>query len=235
MHRRAVWFAAAITLCAWWIYPLERQADAATPRRSLIPAAAAADKVEQGPLSKIRVRCGTLSDKHGAKVLGRGAGGNARAESEHCQDDPAPPAQALQPARPAVAVKPAPPPVAKRTVEPPHRPRAQPPAANPIRVAAEWSSDQANRVERFTPTTATRLSTAIATGGVLWFLQSSFWASLLLLGLPIWRHVDLLAIAQRAPDLEAAEPQARPVSSEDEPVARVLDDGHKPNSQRVTS
>jgi hypothetical protein len=36
--------------------------------------AAAALKAEQGPRSKVRVRCGTLSDHHGSKVLGRGAG-----------------------------------------------------------------------------------------------------------------------------------------------------------------
>ena len=90
-------------------------------------------------------------------------------------------------------------------------------------------------MDRFTPTKVTRLSTAIATGGVLWFLQSSFWASLLLLGLPIWRHVDLLAIAARAPYDEAGGRQARPNPSEDESVARVLDDGRNPHSQRAIS
>jgi hypothetical protein len=90
-------------------------------------------------------------------------------------------------------------------------------------------------VQRFTPTTATRLSTAIATGGVLWFLQSSFWASLLLLGLPIWRHVDLLAIVARMPDDGAADPQNPPNPSEDEPVSRVLDDGRNPHLSRAPS
>jgi hypothetical protein len=85
------------------------------------------------------------------------------------------------------------------------------------------------------PTNATRLSTAIATGGVLWFLQSSFWASLLLLGLPIWRHVDLLAIVARTPDDEAGERQTPFNPSEDEPVSRVLDDGRNPHLQRVPS
>ena len=232
MHRRAGWFAlqlAAMTLCVWCMHLREAQADQTTARRWLIPAAAAADKVEQGPRSNIRVRCGTLSDTHGAQVLGRGEGANARAESERCRSDPSRPAPVTLPP-PVAAPKPAP-------IAEPHRSRQPPPApvaAHPIRVAAEWSSDEAKRVDRFTPTKVTRLSTAIATGGVLWFLQSSFWASLLLLGLPIWRHVDLLAIAARAP-YDKAGPQARLNPSEDESVARVLDDGRNPHSQRATS
>ena len=232
MHRRAGWFAlplAAMTLCVWCMHPREAQADQTTTRRWLIPAAAAADQVEQGPRSNIRVRCGTLSDTHGAQVLGRGEAPNARAESERCRSAPPGPAPVTLPP-PVAAPKPAP-------IAQPHRSRQRPPApvaAHPIRVAVEWSSDEAKRVDRFTPTKVTRLSTAIATGGVLWFLQSSFWASLLLLGLPIWRHVDLLAIAARAPYDEAG-PQARPNPSEDESVARVLDDGRNPHSQPATS
>jgi len=225
-------------LCVWCMHSREAQADPTTMRRWLIPAAAAADRVEQGPRSNVRVRCGTLSDTHGAQVLGRGEGANARAESERCRPDPSPPLKVVQPAPvtlppPVAAPKPAPTPIAK----PPrraHQPPPAPVAAHPIRVVEGWSSGEANRVDRFTPTKVTRLSTVIAAGGVLWFLQSSFWASLLLLGLPIWRHVDLLAIAARAPDDEAADLQARPNPSEDESVARVLDDGRNPHSQRAT-
>jgi hypothetical protein len=237
VHHRAVRFviAFAMTLCVCCVHP--------RASHWLIPAAAAAEKVEQGPRSKIRVRCGTLSDMHGAQVLGRGAGGSARAESERCLPAPSLPAKAAHsapvaavPPPPITPEKPAPAPKvaeARRARTP--APTPVPVAPQSIRVGAEWSGHRANHERRFTPTNATRLSTAIATGGVLWFLQSSFWASLLLLGLPIWRHVDLLAIVARTPDDEAGERQTPFNPSEDEPVSRVLDDGRNPHLQRVPS
>lgn len=236
MHRRAVPFAIAFALTLYVCCVLPRAL------QWLIPEAVAAEKVQQGPRSKIRVGCGTLSDMHGAQVLGGGASGSARAESERCRPDPSPPAKAAQPAPVSTAPPPTTPekPVPEPKVATPPRARAPaftpaPVAPEPIRVGAEWSSHRAAHEQRFTRTTATRLSTAIATGGVLWFLQSSFWASLLLLGLPIWRHVDLLAIVSHMPDDEARERQAPSNPTEDGPISRVLDDGRNPHLQRAAS
>ena len=240
MHRRAVPFAItfALTLYVCCVHPCASQ--------WLIPEAVAAEKVEQGPRSKIRVGCGTLSDMHGAQVLGGGASRSARAESERCRPDPSPPAKAAQPAPvsavppPIMPEKPVPEPKVgarprARTLASTPAPAPAPVAPEPIRVGAEWSSHRAAHEQGFTRTTATRLSTAIATSGVLWFLQSSFWASLLLLGLPIWRHVDLLAIVSHMHDDEAIERQAPSNPTEDGPISRVLDDGRNPHLQRAAS
>jgi hypothetical protein len=48
---------------------------------------------------------------------------------------------------------------------------------------------------------------ALVSGGLLYgFLSSGWLASLLLLGLPIWRDLDLLPIVARANDDEASDP-----------------------------
>ena len=56
---------------------------------------------------------------------------------------------------------------------------------------AEDYPDGAPLVVRVTPE---RLSATVLTGGTtLWLLHSGFWTYLLILGLPLWRHVDLSA------------------------------------------
>ena len=70
-----------------------------------------------------------------------------------------------------------------------------------------------------------RASATAVTGGVLiWLLQSSVLASLLLLGVPIWRHVDLLPVVDQAdPErLEAAAGEPAD-GQEDGALAQVLD------------
>jgi hypothetical protein len=192
--------------------------------------AAAALKAEQGPRSKVRVRCGTLSDHHGSKVLGRGAGAAMTdGDTQRCvpkKPEPVavkPPNHESYSAARSQARVPAPhahaaPPKAVR----PERPAPVRPPVERVQIAREWDQDEQQRLDRFAPSQVERVSTAIVSGGVLWVLQSSFWASLLLLGLPLWRHVDLLAIVARAP-LDAAE-DAVPPTPEDERVARLLDD-----------
>jgi hypothetical protein len=57
----------------------------------------------------------------------------------------------------------------------------------------------------------------------LWFLQSGFWTYLLILGLPLWRHVDLLPIVDSASaDDERPTDAAAAGAEEERAVARVL-------------
>ena len=66
-----------------------------------------------------------------------------------------------------------------------------------------------------------RASATVVTGGVLiWLLHSGLWASLLVLGVPIWRHVDLLAIVAQSGDASA---EAVRDTSDDKALAQVLD------------
>lgn len=86
------------------------------------------------------------------------------------------------PSKPKAAPKPA---AAKRQAAP---------APEKVRIASDWRGHQEKRLEELEPTILERQSAAIMSGGLLWLLHSSFWASLLVIGLPMWRHVDLLAI-----------------------------------------
>jgi hypothetical protein len=71
-----------------------------------------------------------------------------------------------------------------------------------------------------------RASATVVTGGVLvWFLQSSLWAALLMLGVPIWRHVDLLPVLDQAGDVEEADRSTASEAREDSALAQVLDAG----------
>lgn len=202
----------------------------------VIPSAWAANKVEQAARNKIRVRCGVLSDNHGTEVVGKGADAdNMIHDPQRCQ--PSAPLKIPEAqARPEVPVV-EPIPVANAT--PRGRPARRAPAlvqpAAPVpvetfHVASDWAGDEGRRLAQFNPSSAQRLSTALMSGGVLWFLQSSFWASLLLLGLPLWRHVDLLAIVARAPSDRGTQP---PV--EDESLARVLSHESMPSNRACSS
>ena len=189
----------------------------------VIPSAAAANKVEQGARNKIRVRCGVLSDNHGTEVLGKGADADVNQDPQNCRPS-APPKIPEAQTRPEVPVmEPVPAANATSRVRPARRtPSMQPAPAvevQAVHVASDWAGAEARRLDQFNPSTAQRLSAALMSGGVLWLLQSSFWASLLLLGLPLWRHVDLLAIVARAPSDPGTQPPA-----EDESLARVLSD-----------
>jgi hypothetical protein len=69
-----------------------------------------------------------------------------------------------------------------------------------------------------------RVSAALVTGGALfWLLQSSIWTSLLILGIPLWRHVDLLPIVDRATDPAPASVAPKRDASEEQAVAAMLD------------
>src|SRR5262249_39297507 len=71
---------------------------------------------------------------------------------------------------------------------------------------------------------AGRLSATLVTGGTAVFLlQSGLWTYLLLLGLPLWKHVDLLPIVDAAADEADAVADAAPDAEEDAAVTDVLD------------
>jgi hypothetical protein len=76
---------------------------------------------------------------------------------------------------------------------------------------------------RFAAENPERVGAALLTGGaMLWVLHSSFWTSLLVLGLPIWRHVDLLPIVATTPESEASGAPLTP-TPEEAAVAQVLE------------
>ena len=202
---------------------------------ALIPGAGANETAEQGPRSKIRVLCGTLSDKKGAQVLGRSSvATDTQRDAAHCPSNDRP-SRKIEPPLPVAIEKPASvptsPPVAA-SPKPVRQARAAPPAARavePIQVASGWEAGEEQRLGRFAPTHAERLSAALVSGGVLWFLHSSFWASMLLLGFPLWRHVDLLAIVARVDSASPADAAALP-AREDAAVAGVLSQVQQPHS-----
>ena len=79
---------------------------------------------------------------------------------------------------------------------------------------------------------AGRLSATLVTGGTAVFLlQSGLWTYLLLLGLPLWKHVDLLPIVDAAahePDLGV---DAADDADEDTAVTDVLDARSAPRDE----
>ncbi|MFN0316072.1 MAG: hypothetical protein ACKVQA_13675, partial [Burkholderiales bacterium] len=57
---------------------------------------------------------------------------------------------------------------------------------------------------------------AITSGGALfWILRSGLWASLLVMGLPVWRDLDLLPVVARGRDDSAVSNEAPDVAGED--------------------
>ncbi len=68
-----------------------------------------------------------------------------------------------------------------------------------------------------------RLTATVVTGGsVMILLHSGLWTSLLILGLPLWRHVDLLPICERGADEPGRHATAGTAAQADGAVADVL-------------
>jgi hypothetical protein len=68
------------------------------------------------------------------------------------------------------------------------------------------------------------LSATLVTGGTAVFLlQSGLWTYLLLLGLPLWKHVDLLPIVDAAAHETDAAVDGADEAGEDSAVTDVLD------------
>jgi len=160
--------------------------------------------------------CTRVFDGRGEKVLA-GQLGDAAGNTADCPTSrpPAPPAPASKPAevheqpRPAAdrqAIAPASPPpaiTAGHAVADPGENDIDPPIAPHI--------------------SAGRLSATLVTGGTAVFLlQSGLWTYLLLLGLPLWKHVDLLPIVASAPHETDTGADAADNADEDAAVTDVL-------------
>lgn len=175
---------------------------------------AAADGRDGGALRG----CSSVTDTSGTAVSGR-AGAISSGITRECPAAAAPPA----PEQPA-AQQPSERPVAKAAPKPAAVPVEAPaPVRAPIargQVSAPGDPEADAVALRGA---LLRAGATVITGGVLiWFLHSSLWASLLVLGVPVWRHVDLLPIVEQAGDglLQHAQPAE---GAEDFAVARVLD------------
>lgn len=163
--------------------------------------------------------CPSLVDGRGAMVRSRGTGGTA--EASFARDCPV----AIVRPEPAVS-----PPVPVKQAKPPESPvGVRGLAAGSVQVPdfADDYPDGAPLVVRVTPE---RLSATVLTGGTtLWLLHSGFWTYLLILGLPLWRHVDLLPIVDpTARDDERPAEVAAAEVDEERAVARVLRGQRRP-------
>ena len=138
--------------------------------------------------------CTRVFDGRGEKVLagpiGGAAGNTANCPTTH---PPTPPAPVNKPAELHDQPKPA----AERQV------RTVAPTPPPPAITAGHAVADPRENDIDTPIaphiSAGRLSATLVTGGTAVFLlQSGLWTYLLLLGLPLWRHVDLLPIVATA-------------------------------------
>ncbi len=57
----------------------------------------------------------------------------------------------------------------------------------------------------------------------MFLLQSGLWTYLLILGLPLWQHVDLLPIVDTAASDDGATGQSAPDADDEQAVTKVLD------------
>ncbi len=177
----------------------------------------AAHALDQGPESGARqggsaalgVRvdqaCNRLVDGRGQKVYG-GRGGEAGASiTKACPADNAQP----------------------KPVEVNKQPKAVAPSLEPAPITA--GSAQAPRDRGARATIAPRVSperlsaTLVGGGTAMFLLHSSLWTYLLILGLPLWQHVDLLPIVDRAADDDAATGDPAPDADAERAVTRVRD------------
>ena len=144
-----------------------------------------------GQGGRVRVGCEILWDSAGREVSASTAYGTAMSRPAHCPD-----AMLAEPA-------PAPAPTPTLTATPTPTPAAQrvtpDPVPNPIHVEKMLGNGDADELSfQFDPV---GVGVALTSGGMLlWFLRSGFWASLFVMGLPVWRDLDLLPILDRASD-----------------------------------
>ncbi len=134
--------------------------------------------------------CKALADSGGRQVSADTSRGPAASRPAHC-----PGATVAEP-------KPAP---AQRAIPGP--------LTGPIHV--EKTSGHGSNNEISLKVDPAGVGFAIASSGaLLWFVRSGLWASLLVMGLPIWRDLDLLPIVDRASDDSAFPGEASDVVEE---------------------
>lgn len=157
--------------------------------------------------------CSAVTDTGGMAVSGRAGSisSGIRKECPTARVEPVPQGRAERP-----VVKAAP----EAEAKPVAAPRTTP--AIPISRGQISTPDDSQAEGAALRGTLIRAGATVLTGGVLiWFLHSSLWASLLVLGVPLWRHVDLLPIVAQAGDGPLQQGAAE--RAEDFAVARVLD------------
>jgi hypothetical protein len=160
--------------------------------------------------------CGPVVDSGGATVLGQGTRSTVRSSSTRkCTGVATQPAAAARPAAGRARHRPAAGAPSQREL--PHF------TSGPAQPGAAGARDGAATGPAVLDTQAGRVGAAVLTGGaVIWLLQSSLWTSLLILGLPLWRHVDLLPIVDRAADAPVTRSPKRE-ATEEQAVADMLD------------
>jgi hypothetical protein len=194
--------------------PLERCAVCLITGLALLTAGDGAAASRSGRDGGLEPDCSFVTDGHGAAVSGRAGGASVSTRLPH--DCPDKPVAAPSPALPAPSNRsPA---------------RSELPAAEVVVPQAAPVSVQSGKVRVPVEVTETpsalagdpvRAGATVVTSGVMiWLLQSSLLASLLVLGVPIWRHVDLLAVVSN-PE-EAGQQRSEP---EDATLSHVLEAG----------
>lgn len=157
----------------------------------------------------MKVTCLPLFDGRGERVLIRQSGAAVR--SSFAKDCPA---EVRTQAKPGAAKRQ--PKAVERTLALPGL------AAGSVQVDPTSAGHHSEGIPIAVRVTPGRLSATVLTSGTaIWLLQSGFWTSLLILGLPIWRHVDLLPIVDAATDDEGAT-DAAVLDGDEERVAHVL-------------
>lgn len=186
--------ACSLTACLWAAGPAA--SGQSTPETlNPTPQANPVGLAERG--GRLYRPCTRVFDGRGEKVLA-GQMGSAAGNAAEC---PA----ARAPARPAEAAAEVKPPEPEKQVKPRVDKPAQgvPPTPPASAITAGHTVADPSENEVDTPIaphiSAGRLSATLVTGGTAVFLlQSGLWTYLLLLGLPLWKHVDLLPIVDTA-------------------------------------
>jgi len=168
----------------------------------------------------VRAACGALVDAKGRDVVHPHDAGEKRAalKPSHCGSDDAQPQSA--PAQLTVSTS---------------RPKDSFPALNAGRAQNQptRSTDDADQSVWLTGGSAVRVGAALLmSGSVVWVLRSSFWAYLLIFGLPLWRDVDLLPIVARADGEGSVADDMPPDTAVERAVAGVLDAATSPLDDR---
>ena len=173
------------------------------------PAAGARQGGDVAQGVRIDQACNRLFDGRGEKIRAGGAGGAAGASiARECraQGTPSTPIAAGQQVK---AVAPT--------------PEVHPITAESVQSDDASPRDRSARTSIARHVSAGRLSaTLVTSGSAMFLLQSSLWTYLLILGLPLWQHVDLLPIVDKATDDEAATGDAAP-DADERAVTHVLD------------
>ena len=210
----------AATLIAWMSAVACAPATATATARWRRRAPTACRRAGPGsqPHNELKPFCPSLVDGQGGRVRSRGTGGAAEASfARDCPRDRAtrPGRATRRPACPCQArqAKPSEPGLAVRGL-----------AAGSVQADLDSAQDYADGTPLVVQVTPERLSATVLTGGTtLWLLHSGFWTYLLILGLPLWRHVDLLPIVDSASSEDEHPADAAAAEADEErAVAHVL-------------